>query len=141
MWSPNGEYDSFSNHCKERTSGSYNPLPLVRLGQPSGRSQAVGTDQAEGVRDGAGWRRRAQGSRDGARRRWRLLVPMCSYAWGSIRAASGTTLGPPGTRKLKENRRFYGFTDFRGMLAGRGRGRRASANQVTAGTSLSYHYL
>ena len=62
LWSPNGEYDSFSNHCKERTSGSHSPLPLVRLGQPSGRSQAVGTDQAEGVRDGAGWRRRAQGS-------------------------------------------------------------------------------
>ena len=51
LWSPNGEYDSFSNHCKERTSGSHSPLPLVRLGQPSGRSQAVGTDQAEGVRD------------------------------------------------------------------------------------------
>ena len=47
-------YDSFSNHCKERTSGSHSPLPLVRLGQPSGRSQAVGTDQAEGVRDGLG---------------------------------------------------------------------------------------
>ena len=54
LWSPNGEYDSFSNHCKERTGGSHSPLPLVRLGQPSGRSQAVGTDQAEGVRDGAG---------------------------------------------------------------------------------------
>ena len=53
LWSPNGEYDSFSNHCKERTSGSHCPLPLVGLGQPSGRSQAVGTDQAEGVRDGA----------------------------------------------------------------------------------------
>ena len=97
LWSPNGEYDSFSNHCKERTSGSHCPLPLVTLGQPSGRSQAVGTDQAEGVRDGAGWRRRAQGSRDGARRRWSLLVPMCSYGQGSIRAASGTTLGVPGT--------------------------------------------
>ena len=48
--------------CQERTSGSHCPLRLVRLGQPSGRSQAVGTDQAEGVRDGAGWRRRAQGS-------------------------------------------------------------------------------
>ena len=96
-WSPNGEHDSFSNHCKERTIGSHCPLPLVGLGQPSGRSQAVSTDQAEGVRDDAGWRRRAQGSRDGARRRWSLLVPMCSYGQGSIRAASGTTLGPPGT--------------------------------------------
>ena len=35
--------------CEERTNGSHCPLPLVRLGQPSGRSQAVGTDQAEGV--------------------------------------------------------------------------------------------
>ena len=109
LWSPNGEHDSFSNHCKERTIGSHCPLPLVGLGQPSGRSQAVSTDQAEGVRDDAGWRRRAQGSRDGARRRWSLLVPMCSQGRGSIRAASGTTLGPPGTRNLKENRRFYGF--------------------------------
>ena len=92
----NEDYDSFSNHCEERTNGSHCPLPLVRLGQPSGRSQAVGTDQAEGVRDGAGWRRRAQGSRDGARRRWSLLVPMCSYGQGSFRAASGTTLGPSG---------------------------------------------
>ena len=133
LWSPNGEYDSFSNHCKERTIGSHCLLPLVGLGQPSGRSQAVGTDQAEGVRDDAGWRRRAQGSRDGARRRWSLLVPMCSQGRGSIRAASGTTLGPPGTRNLKENRRFYGFTDFRGKPGRRGRGRHASANQVTAG--------
>ena len=31
MWSPNGEYDSFSNHCEERTSGSHCPLPLVAL--------------------------------------------------------------------------------------------------------------
>ena len=47
------EYDSFSNHCEERTSGSHCPLPLVRLGQSSGRSQPVGTDEAEGVWDGA----------------------------------------------------------------------------------------
>ena len=136
-WSPNGEYDSFSNHCKERTIGSHCPLPLVGLGQPSGRSQAVGTDQAEGVRDDAGWRRRAQGSRDGARRRWSLLVPMCSQGRGSIRAASGITLGPPGTRNLKENRRFYGFTDFRGEPARRGRGGHGSANQVTAGEATN----
>jgi hypothetical protein len=29
-----------------------------------------------------------------------------------------------GTGKLKENKRFYGFTDFRGKPAKRGRGRR-----------------
>ena len=34
---------------------------------------------------------------------------------------------------MNEDRRFYGFTDFRGKPARRGRGRRASANQVTAG--------
>ena len=96
LWSPKGVDDSFSNHCEERTNGSHCALPLVRLGQPSGRSQAVGTDQAEGVRDGAGWRRRAQGSRDGARRRWSLLVTMWFYGQGSFRAASGTTLGPSG---------------------------------------------
>ena len=35
-----------------------------------------------------------------------------------------TTLGVSGTGKLKENNRFYGFTDFRGMPARRGRGTR-----------------
>ena len=33
----NEDYDSFSNHCEERTNGSHCPLPLVRLGQPSGK--------------------------------------------------------------------------------------------------------
>ena len=37
------------------------------------------------------------------------------------------------TGKLKENKRFYGFTDFRGKPARRGRGRHGPANQVTAG--------
>ena len=58
---------------------------------------------------------------------------MCSYGWGSIRACSGTTLGVLGTSKMKENERFYGFTDFRGKPEERGRCSRASANQVTAG--------
>ena len=58
---------------------------------------------------------------------------MCFCAQGLIRAASGTTFGVPGTRNLKENKRFYGFTDFRGKPARRGRGRHAPANQVTAG--------
>ena len=44
--------------CEERTNGFHCLLPLLRLGQPSGRSHAVGTDHTEGVRDGAGWRRR-----------------------------------------------------------------------------------
>ena len=35
--------------------------------------------------------------------------------------------------KMKENKRFYGFTDFRGKPARRGRERHASENQVTAG--------
>ena len=52
---------------------------------------------------------------------------------GSIRAASGTTLGVLETSKMKENERFYGFTDFRGKPARRGRVGRASANQVVAG--------
>ena len=30
-------------------------------------------------------------------------VPMCSHGQGSIRAASGTTLGVPGASKMKEN--------------------------------------
>ena len=75
---------------------------------------------------------RGHDTRDGAQRRWSLLVHLCSHGRGSIRAASGTTLGPPGTRKLKENRRFYGFTDFRGKPAGRGRGSHRPPNQVTA---------
>ena len=54
LWSPNREYESFSNHCQERTSRSHCLLLLVRLERPSGRSQAVGTDQAEGVQDVAG---------------------------------------------------------------------------------------
>ena len=49
-------------------------------------------------------------------------------------AASGTTLGVLGTSKMKGNERFYGFTDFRGKLARRGRGSRGSENQVTAGS-------
>ena len=40
-------------------------------------------------------------------------------------------MGMSGTGKMKENKRFYGFTDFRGKLAGRGRDSRATANQVT----------
>ena len=31
---------------------------IAKIGQPSGRSHAVGTDHTEGVRDGAGWWRR-----------------------------------------------------------------------------------
>ena len=58
---------------------------------------------------------------------------MCSYGQGSIRAASGTTLGVLGTSKMKENKRFYGFTDYRGKPARRGRVGHAPANQVTAG--------
>ena len=58
---------------------------------------------------------------------------MCSYGQGSVRAASGTTLGVLGTSKMKENERFYGFTDFRGKLAGRGGCSHRSMNQVTTG--------
>ena len=47
-------------------------------------------------------------------------VPMGSHGQGSISTASGTTLGVQGTSKMKENERFYGFTDFRGKPAGRG---------------------
>ena len=62
---------------------------------------------------------------------------MCSHGQGLVRAASGTTLGVLGTSKMKDNERFYGFTDFRGMLARRGRGRHASVSQVTAGVSTA----
>ena len=62
------------------------------------------------------------------------MVPMCFCGQGLIRAASGTTFGVPGSRNLKENKRFYGFTDFRGKPARRGRGRHGPANQVTTGT-------
>ena len=65
--------------------------------------------------------------------RWSLLVPMCSCGQGLIRAASGTTFGVPGTYSLKENKRFYGFTDFRGKPDRRGRVGHRTANQVTAG--------
>ena len=58
---------------------------------------------------------------------------MCSYGQGSVRAASGTTLGVLETSKMKENERFYVFTDYRGPAAQRGRERHRSANQVTAG--------
>ena len=58
---------------------------------------------------------------------------MCFFGQGSIRAATGTTLGVLGTSKMKENKRFYGFTDFRGKPEKRGRCSRATANQVTAG--------
>ena len=64
----------------------------------------------------------SEGSRDSTPQRWSLLVPMCSYGQGSIREASGTTLGVSRTESLKENKRFYGFTDFRGEPARRGKG-------------------
>ena len=60
-------------------------------------------------------------------------VPKCSYGQGSVRAASGTILGVLRTSKMKENERFYGFTEFRGKPAGRGRDSHATLNQVTAG--------
>ena len=60
---------------------------------------------------------------------------MGSYGQGSIRAASRTTLGVLRTWKMKGNERFYGFTDYRGPAARRGRDRRASKNQVTTGWS------
>ena len=66
-------------------------------------------------------RRRARGRETATPQRWNLLVPMCSYGQGSIREASGTTLGMSGTGKSKENKRFYGFTDFRGKRRGGGK--------------------
>ena len=74
-----------------------------------------------------------RGSPGGPRRRSSVEVPMGSHGQGSIRAASRTTLGVLGTSKMKENERFYGFTDYRGPAAQRGRDSRGSANQVTAG--------
>ena len=73
------------------------------------------------------------GSPGGPQRRSSVEVPMGSHGQGSIRAASRTTLGVLGTSKMKENERFYGFTDYRGPAAQRGRDRRAPTNQVTAG--------
>ena len=91
-------YDSFSNHCEERTNGSHCPLPLVRLGQPSGRSQAVDTDQAERVRDGAGWRRQAQGSLETVAGEgggyWSLCVPMGKARSGLPQEPLWGRLGP-----------------------------------------------
>ena len=81
-----------------------------------------------------------RGSPGGPRRRSSVEVPMGSYGQGSIRAASRTTLGVLRTWKMKGNERFYGFTDYRGPAARRGRDRRASKNQVTAG-SLSHQSL
>ena len=37
---------------------------------------------------------------------------------------------------MKENKRFYGFTEFRGKLAGRGREGRGPTNQITAGYGI-----
>ena len=47
---------------------------------------------------------------------------MCSYGQGSIGAVSGTTLGVIETSKMKENERFYGFTDFRAACGAEGEG-------------------
>ena len=68
----------------------------------------------------------------GPRRGSSYDVPMSCYGQGSVRAASGTTLGVLATSKMKENERFYGFTDFREPAAHRGRDSHATANQVTA---------
>ena len=74
------------------------------------------------------------GSPGGLRRRSSYGVPTCSYGQGSVRAASGTTLGVLGTSKMRENERFHGFTDFSGNPARRGRDGHGPKNQVTAGT-------
>ena len=63
---------------------------------------------------------------------------MGSHGQGSIRAASGTTLCVQWTSKMKENERFYGFTDLRGKAVGRGRDGHGSKNQVTAGCAASF---
>ena len=61
-----------------------------------------------------------------------MVVPRCSYGQGSIGAASGTILDVLKTSKMKENERFYGFTDFRGPAAHRGRDSHAPSNQIAA---------
>ena len=57
------------------------------------------------------------------------VLPLVSPVFG---AALGSSRRP----NPAEMRVFYGFTDFRGVPAKRGRVRRASANQVTAGELL-----
>ena len=85
------------------------------------------------------------GSPGGLRRRSSYDVPIqayiCSYGQGSVRAASGTTLGVLGTSKMKENKRFYGFTDFRGKPAGRGRNSHATLNQASYMYMHMYMYM
>ena len=87
---------------------------IAKIGQPSGRSHAVGTDHTEGVRDGAGWWRREPSGHE--------TVPGEGGAYWSLQyvflwAGSGTTdSGAIQTPKiLKEDKRFYRiypFTDF-----------------------------
>ena len=52
---------------------------------------------------------------------------------GSLRDHFGRAGETTETSKMKENERFYGFTDFRGKPARRGGERHAPASQVTAG--------
>ena len=61
---------------------------------------------------------------------WSLCVPMGGARSG---LAGGVFWGLQDVKNEEENERFYGFTDFRGKPARRGRGSRATANQVTAG--------
>ena len=50
------------------------------------------------------------------------VFPRAGLDQGCLRNHSGAARDP----KIDENRRFYGFTDFRGKPAGRGRGRRVN---------------
>ena len=73
---------------------------------------------------------RPSGSRDGAR--WKV-EPICPYVFlwaGLVQGCLRNHSGAVWALNLKENRRFYGFTDFRGKLARRGRGSRATRPRI-----------
>ena len=74
------------------------------------------------------------GDRRRARRRKSLFTPKSTSnapaSWGTLPGGWGPL--PSSIRALFT--RFYGITDWRGVAAHRGRGRRRSRNQVSAGT-------
>ena len=87
------------------------------------RYTAVGDRPAWGPAGGR------QGVPDEGHRMISLCVPM-DRAWSGLPQA--TTLGMLGTSKLKNNERFYGFTDFRGKTARRGRGTGKTRNSESS---------
>ena len=75
----------------------------------------------------------SEGSRDSDPAKVEPIGPHV-FLWAGLDQGSlRNHFGDVRDRNLKENKRFYGFTDFRGKPAGRGRGSRGSKVKLPPG--------